>query len=90
MCSLWEISIKVSVNKLTLPSPYQQYIPQQLSINEFKVLPIKFKHIAKQNLLPWHHRDPFDRLLISQSMEEGLALISKDTNFTPYGINCTW
>jgi PIN domain nuclease of toxin-antitoxin system len=90
MSSLWEISIKLSLNKLAFPSPYQQYIPQQLGINGFRILPIRFKHTVRQNLLPRHHGDPFDRMLISQSLEEGLTLISKDAKLAPYGVTLLW
>ncbi|MBV9679128.1 MAG: type II toxin-antitoxin system VapC family toxin [Acidobacteriaceae bacterium] len=90
MCSLWEISIKVSLNKLTLPGPYRPYIPQQLQINQFNILPIEFRHTARQSLLPRYHGDPFDRMLIAQSIEENLILISRDAKFAPYGIPLLW
>ena len=90
ICSLWEIAIKVSLNKLVLPTPYQQYIPEQLQINEFKILPIEFRHTIRQSFLPRYHGDPFDRMLISQAMEENLILISNDSKLTPYGASVLW
>ena len=65
LASLWEIAIKVSLEKLKLPNSFDRYIPEQMSINGFSQLEIGFRHIAGCAGLPWHHRDPFDRLLIA-------------------------
>jgi PIN domain nuclease of toxin-antitoxin system len=87
MASLWEIAIKVSLNKLTLSDSYEQFIPQQITLNSIEVLNIAFEHLAGVSKLPFHHRDPFDRLLIAQAMSEGLPIISADTKFDSYGID---
>src|SRR5438132_11284372 len=64
LASLWEIAIKLSLGKLKLPSSFHRYIPEQILLNGFSQLEIGFRHIAGCANLPWHHRDPFDRLLI--------------------------
>lgn len=85
--SLWEIAIKVSLNKLTLPDSYEQFIPQQITLNNIEILTITFEHLTIVSRLPFHHRDPFDRLLIAQSMSENLQIVSTDTQFDRYGIS---
>ena len=88
--SLWEIAIKVSLNKLTLPDSYEQFIPQQITLNNIEILTITFEHLTVVSRLPFHHRDPFDRLLIAQSMSENLQIVSVDTQFDRYGISRKW
>ena len=66
VASLWEIAIKSSIGKLSLSAPFDQLIAQQLSLNGFELLPIEVSHLAAVTTLPFHHRDPFDRLLIAQ------------------------
>lgn len=88
--SLWEIAIKVSLNKLTLPDSYEQFIPQQITLNNIEILTITFEYLTIVSRLPFHHRDPFDRLLIAQSMSENLQIVSTDTQFDRYGISRKW
>lgn len=88
--SLWEIAIKVSLNKLTLPDNYEQFIPQQITLNNIEILTITLDHLMVVSKLPFHHRDPFDRLLIAQSMSEKLQIVSVDTQFDRYGVSRKW
>lgn len=88
--SLWEIAIKVSIGKLTLPDTYDKFIPQQLKLNDIKILPIDMTHLIVVTTLPFHHRDPFDRLLIAQAMVEKVAIVSIDKIFDRYGIRRIW
>ncbi len=88
--SLWEIAIKNSIGKLTLDSPFEKFIPEQLNINEINVLPIEVKHLAYVISLPFHHRDPFDRLLIAQSIVEKVPIVSVDSKFDSYSIERIW
>jgi PIN domain nuclease of toxin-antitoxin system len=90
LASLWEIAIKVSLGKLRLPSSFSRYLPEQMSANGFLSLDIRFRHIAGCAALPWRHRDPFDRLLISQAIEEGMAVVSRDEAFSAYGVRRIW
>ena len=70
IASIWEIAIKVSLGKLELAKPFEEFIAQQLKQNFIELLPIKMPQLAKVIKLPFHHRDPFDRLIISQSLTE--------------------
>ena len=76
--------------QLRLPVDFARYIPEQMALNGFTQLAIGFRHVAGCSRLPWHHRDPFDRLLIAQAIEEELSLISRDAAFDQYGINRIW
>lgn len=88
--SLWEIAIKVSVKKLTLPQPFDIFITNQLKINEIEILYPKIEHLNTLSQLPLHHRDPFDRLIIAQAMVENVAIISKDSLFALYEVQVLW
>jgi PIN domain nuclease of toxin-antitoxin system len=88
--SLWEIAIKGSLGKLTLAQPYETFIPQQLEQNSIEILPSELEHISVVATLPFHHRDPFDRLLLAQAMVEQLPVVSADTVFDMYAIERLW
>lgn len=88
--SYWEIAIKISIGKYTLPLPYQQFVESQLAANDFRILHIEPKHTAQLVEMPLHHRDPFDRLLIAQSLSENLPIVSADSKFGAYGVNRLW
>jgi PIN domain nuclease of toxin-antitoxin system len=90
VASLWEIAVKVSISKLDLPKSYDLFVPEQLQINEIEVLPIELRHLSVVAGLPLQHRDPFDRLLISQSIAEEMSIISADKIFDQYGVNRLW
>ena len=88
--SLWEMAIKVGLGKLTLNEPFETLIPEQLSTNGFQILNINVSHTAKVINLPFHHRDPFDRLLIAQAITEEIPIISSDEIFDEYGVTRFW
>jgi PIN domain nuclease of toxin-antitoxin system len=88
--SYWEIAIKISLGKYSLPGSYADFMRHQLSQNDFQILPILPEHTAKLTDLPFHHRDPFDRLLIAQAMSEGVTLVSADGTFDAYPIQRVW
>lgn len=90
MASFWEMAIKISLGKLSVSGPFASYISQQLSGNNIGVLDISLQHIAAVVTLPFHHRDPFDRLLIAQAQVEQIPLISVDTTFDAYAILRLW
>ncbi len=89
IASLWEIAIKVSLGKLELNAPFAS-IEKQLQQNGFEILPLTFKDTLRLSELPFHHKDPFDRILIIQSITNGLTLISKEKHFAEYGIRLLW
>ena len=88
--SLWEIAIKVSIGKLSLAQPFATFIPEQLALNGINLLGIELEHTAVVSTLPFHHRDPFDRLLIAQAMVEKMPLISVDHAFGEYAVKVLW
>ncbi len=88
--SLWEIAIKISLGKYTLPAPFATFWEEQILINGFTLLPISVLHTAQVIEMPFHHRDPFDRLIIAQAHEEGIPVISSDTMFDLYGVERLW
>jgi PIN domain nuclease of toxin-antitoxin system len=90
IASIWETAIKVSIGKMTLSAPFGDLFPHQLQINGFDLLPIKIGHAATVTALPFHHRDPFDRLLAAQTIEEKLTLVSADDIFDGYGVTRLW
>jgi PIN domain nuclease of toxin-antitoxin system len=88
--SLWEIAIKVSIGKLILSRPFTELIPEQLEITEIEQLPVKVEHLSLLTTLPFHHRDPFDRLIIAQSLVEKLSIVSRDPVFHRYNADLLW
>ena len=90
VASLWEMAIKISLGRLQLAQPFETFIPQQLSMNRIGLLGITISHTAKVATLPFHHRDPFDRLLVAQAQVEQMALVSSDPAFDAYGIMRLW
>jgi PIN domain nuclease of toxin-antitoxin system len=89
IASLWEMAVKISLGKLELKAPFRQ-ISQQMEDNGFEVLPITFEDVLAVATLPFHHRDPFDRIIIVQSFTNQLTIISKDRNFGLYNATISW
>ncbi len=87
--SLWEIAIKVSLGKLKMNVPLVE-VPEQISKNGFQILPVTFEDTLLLSTFPFHHRDPFDRLIIAQSFTNKLTIISKDEQFKNYGVIAKW
>ena len=90
MVSFWEIAIKLSLGKLRLPVAIDRYLPEQMSLNGFETLDITFRQTMGTAALPFHHRDPFDRLLAAQALEEKLDIVSRDGVFDAYGLKRVW
>ena len=90
VASLWEMAIKMSLGKLSLGQPFETLIPQQLSLNGIALLGITISHTAVVAGLPFHHRDPFDRLLVAQAMTEQMSIVSRDTAFDAYAVTRLW
>lgn len=88
--SIWEMAIKHSIGKLSFQLSFETFIAQQLSINNFSLLDIKVSHIHIIADLPLHHRDPFDRLIIAQSMIEQIPIVGTDKIFDLYSIQRLW
>lgn len=88
--SLWEMAIKLSTGKLTLSAPFDVLIPRQLGLNGIELLNIEVTHAAVISTLPFHHRDPFDRLLVAQAIVENMPIVSVDTAFDMYAVKRLW
>jgi len=84
------MAIKLSLGKLSLAQPFKVLIPQQMRLNGIKLLGIEIEHTAAVSKLPFHHRDPFDRLLIAQAMVEQMPIVSADTAFDTYPVKRLW
>lgn len=89
IASIWEIAIKISLEKLILKKPLENLL-QELILSELKILPLTFAHILRLSKLEFFHKDPFDRIIISQAFEEELLIITKDPNFSLYNYRLYW
>jgi len=89
VASLWEIAIKISVEKIKLPVPFEDFIEETLS-NNFEILGIELVHLLTLTSLPFYHRDPFDRVIISQAISEKIAIVSSDEKFSFYNVEKIW
>lgn len=90
LASVWEIAIKESLGKLELPAPVGSFVEEQLALTRTAILPISFGHAVRVAELPWHHRDPFDRLLVAQALVDRIPLLSTDVSLDPYGVERLW
>ena len=90
VASLWEIAIKMSLGKLVLGKSFEKLFPEQLHFNHIQILAITIDSLTKLATLPFHHRDPFDRLIIAQALVERLPIIGADAAFDAYGISREW
>lgn len=88
--SYCEVAIKISIGKYSLSQPYDPFIANQIAVNRFSILPITPHHTAAVIGLPFHHKDPFDRLLAAQSLVEQIPLVSDDATFDTYGVSRLW
>ena len=87
--SIWEMAIKISIKKLILPFEVKNIIKEIKNMN-MNILDISSNHLIKVADLPFHHKDPFDRLIISQAIIENLPVITSDKNFDYYEIKNIW
>jgi PIN domain nuclease of toxin-antitoxin system len=90
IASLWEVTIKTSLGKLELGIPLEQILENFILPSGIEILPIHLPHLLVLRDLPLHHRDPFDRLLISQAKSESLTVVSEDSMFAQYKIELLW
>jgi len=88
--SYWEIAIKLSIGKLDLGEPYRAFMHREIARNNFDLLPVSIDHAAAVSVLPFHHRDPFDRMLIAQAMVEDMPILSRDLAFEAYPVTRLW
>lgn len=90
IASLWEIAIKAGLGRLTVSSSFPELVEQHVLGNGMELLPILPTHLEAFTKLPFHHKDPFDRLIIAQAMSEDLPVITRDAAFSSYDITVLW
>jgi PIN domain nuclease of toxin-antitoxin system len=97
VASIWEMSIKVQLGKLNLPSPLDTFLTDQLAKNQVQLLSIEFAHAVFVHSMPParfangpDHKDPFDRLIVAQALVDGIPLVSVDAVLDEYGITRVW
>jgi PIN domain nuclease of toxin-antitoxin system len=88
--TIWEVAIKVALGRLPLSLPYRQWMDKAIADQGLIILAVTLDHTERLISLPFHHRDPFDRLLISQALSEGTPLVSGDAVFDAYGVKRIW
>ena len=88
--SYWEIAIKISIGKYSLAEPSQVFLEREIAANDFQVIPILPSHAGAVSTLPFHHRDPFDRLIVAQAIVERVAIVSSDAVLDGYGVTRLW
>ena len=86
----WEIAIKAGLGKLALAVPFERLIPEQLDANGIELLPLLPGHLSELISLPLHHRDPFDRILVTQASVERAVIVSADPALDSYGVQRIW
>jgi PIN domain nuclease of toxin-antitoxin system len=90
VASVWEILIKAQAGRLSLPKPVGPYLVKKLVQDQIELLPVTLDHVLGIEALPPHHRDPFDRLLIAQSIEEEWPIVTADPWFARYPVEVIW
>jgi PIN domain nuclease of toxin-antitoxin system len=88
--SVWEMAIKIKANKLNVEIPLKDFVNKAIEKHELKLLSVSLPHIYYTQQLELHHKDPFDRLLIAQSFEQNIPIISSDEIFDLYKVNRIW
>jgi len=84
--SSWEIAIKVRLGRLSLPEPLDRFVPSRMERDRIRGLPVAHSHALEVAILPLHHRDPFDRILVAQSRVEKLPLLTADPALSAYEV----
>ena len=86
---IWEMSIKISTGKLRMKQSFKE-LYERLNENNFEILPITFEHTRLVSELEFHHRDPFDRLIIAQAQAENMTIVTNDSAFKEYSVELLW
>lgn len=87
--TVWEMAIKAGLGRLRLGVTVEAYVSEKLG-QGYDALDVSWQHAARVETLPWHHRDPFDRLIAAQALVEGCSLVSRDRVFRKYGVQVIW
>jgi PIN domain nuclease of toxin-antitoxin system len=90
LASVWEMAIKIGLGKLTLSTSLDALVAAGMTRARIELLPIELSHVLHVQDLPWHHRDPFDRLLVAQALAASIPIVSRDTALDAYGVRRIW
>jgi len=90
MASIWELAIKSSIGKISFKKDLDEFIEVHVRGNNIEILKIELPHVLRIENLPFHHRDPFDRLIIAQAIENNLKILGSDNVFDKYKVNRIW
>jgi PIN domain nuclease of toxin-antitoxin system len=90
LASLWEISIKMKLGRLKTVGSSVAYIREEMDAFGMELLPVRYEHVLRQEALPHHHGDPFDRMLIAQAAVEKLPILTRDERFRLYEVKLVW
>jgi PIN domain nuclease of toxin-antitoxin system len=88
--SIWEIAIKVAKGTLMIPGSSVRSLLDQIEMTGMSILSIENSHILRMEKLPFHHRDPFDRIIVAQAIEEGLPILASDEDIPLYAVTVIW
>jgi PIN domain nuclease of toxin-antitoxin system len=88
--SVWEIAIKEQIGRLSLGMPFPRFLEEHVVGTQLSLVPVELSHLLEYSALPLHHRDPFDRLLVSQALAEGIGVLTSDPSFAMYGVSTSW
>jgi PIN domain nuclease of toxin-antitoxin system len=90
VASIWEVIVKSRTGKMSLPLPVGPFLTSELKASGVRILPITLDHVLRVETLDLHHRDPFDRMLIAQGLEEKIPIVTSDPLFARYAAEVIW
>lgn len=90
VASAWELAIKARLGRFRVEGSLDEFLSGEIQENAFRVLPLLMSHVVRVAMLPTHHADPFDRLLVAQAQAEGLLLVSGDRQIARYDVERVW
>ena len=88
--SYWEVAIKVSLGKYPLTVPFEEFFRRGIQDGAMSILPVQIRHAAVLSALPMHHKDPFDRMIVSQAIAEHIPVVSNDVALDKYPVKRLW
>jgi PIN domain nuclease of toxin-antitoxin system len=90
VASIWEVIVKARTKKISLPEPVGPFLTSELAASRVRILPITLNHVLRIESLHLHHRDPFDRMLVAQGLEEDIPVLTADPLFKKYPVRVIW
>ena len=90
IASIWELAIKSSIGKITFQKDLDDFVDVHIKGNNIEILKIELPHVLRIEKLPFHHRDPFDRLIIAQAIEDNLKILGSDNTYDKYKVKRIW